>query len=159
MIRFNFVGNPKLKIKKSNIDKILRLTERNLKIKKNYGISIVLVDNKTIKDLNIRYRRKNKVTDILTFCYKEKKINENKKSFLNFTDKDYLGDIIISHERLKKQAREYKRTSEQEFCSLLVHGLLHLFGYDHHRKKDRERMEKMENLILNGSIWLDKAKG
>lgn len=143
MINFNLTGGGNVKIKNKKIAKILKSSANILKIKRNYRLSIIFVDNRKIKSLNKKYRRKNKVTDILSFDYKE-----NKNSFPGFTEKNYLGDIIISHERLKKQAKENGKTTEQEFCSLLVHGLLHLFGYDHHRKKDRERMEKMESMIL-----------
>lgn len=147
MIRFNLIGATKLKIRYKKIERILKSTEKILKIKSDYTLSIVLVDKKKIRNLNKIYRRKNRITDILTFCYKDKKTRDE-KFYSKSLERDYLGEIIIYREQLLKQAMEHKYIIEQEFCSLLVHGLLHLFGYDHHRKKDRERMEKMENLIL-----------
>ena len=148
MIGFNLFGSGGFKLNRGKIRKALTSASKILKIKKNYNLSIVLVDNKTIKSLNKRYRQKNRITDVLAFTYKEGNKFKNQKFPSHFIEKNYLGDIIISYPQLLKQAKEHKQSSQDEFNLLLVHGLLHLFGYDHYRKKDREKMLRLEGKIL-----------
>ncbi|PLX25691.1 rRNA maturation RNase YbeY [Candidatus Parcubacteria bacterium] len=113
----------------SDLEKILK---KDFKIKQQ--ISIALVLPKEIKKLNKVYRRKDKVTDVLSF---------------SLDSKDILGEIIICLSQAKKQAKEKKQSIKSELQLLTVHGTLHLLGYDH-EKGDKEflRQTKMEQKIL-----------
>ncbi|MBU0597555.1 rRNA maturation RNase YbeY [Patescibacteria group bacterium] len=104
-------------------------------------VSIAFVGNSTIKSLNKRYRRINKVTDVLSFSEKESRIS--------FAPKDYLGEIVICYPRAKQQARENKHSIREELAILLAHGFLHLIGYDHGQPKEARKMKKWERKILN----------
>ncbi|MCL2219887.1 MAG: rRNA maturation RNase YbeY [Chitinispirillia bacterium] len=91
--------------------------------------TVILCSDCTIRRLNRLYRGKDKATDVLSFP---------------FGDDDLLGEVYISLQRAKIQAKKYGLTYEEELKRLLVHGLLHLMGYDHHKKADREAMEEKE---------------
>lgn len=107
----------------------------------NVEISIVLTDNNTIKNLNNQWRRKNKATDVLSFP-----INEKPPAY-KYT---VLGDIVISIPYAKKQAKEIGFTEKEEILRLLIHGILHLLGYDHETsKEDAEIMFNLQDKIFD----------
>ncbi len=87
----------------------------------NYQIGITLVSNKKMTELNKKYRNKNSTTDVLSF-----NLDEPLKE-----DEVYLGDIVISLEQAKKQAKEQGISTEEEFGNLVKHGAMHLLGWDH----------------------------
>ena len=101
-------------------------------------LSLALVDNREIGKLNARYRRKNEPTDVLSFPSGERLPG----------GKVLLGDVVISVEKAEEQARKRRKTLEQEIESLLIHGILHLLGYDHERsEKDAKIMRRMEEKV------------
>ncbi len=101
-------------------------------------LSLALVENREIQELNARYRNKNEPTDVLSFPSRE----------LLPTGTHILGDVVISVEQAEKQARKRRKTLEQEMESLLIHGILHLLGYDHERsEKDAKIMRGMEKKV------------
>ncbi len=104
--------------------------------KKNHEFSILLTNNKEMKNLNHKFRKKNKTTDVLSFPVKIK----NKK-------KIYVGDIAISFEIIKERSK--KTNFFLEFDKMWVHGYLHLIGYDHKNNNDFKKMFNKEKLILN----------
>jgi probable rRNA maturation factor len=65
---------------------------------------------------------------------------------------EILGDLVISLETASRQAKRYRHSLDDELALLIVHGILHLLGYDHIKKKDKEKMQKMEKEILAGII-------
>lgn len=95
-------------------------------------VSIAFVSNQQIKELNNKYRDKNEATDVLSFPI----------------DKEMLGDIIISAQRAAEQAEEYGHSLKREFAYLTVHGMLHLFGYDHHSEEEKNEMRQKEERVL-----------
>ena len=92
-----------------------------------------------IKNLNKKFRKKNKSTDVLSFPFHNKK---NLKNEFKKEKEIYLGDIIINLSKIenKKKLKLFK----EQFDKLWIHGLIHLFGYDHKKKLDYERMNKVE---------------
>ena len=99
-------------------------------------ISIFLTNNKKMRQLNLRFRKKNKPTDVLSFP-----INILKKKI------GYLGDIAISYEIVNRRSRN--SNFNYEFDKMWVHGYLHLIGYDHKKIREFEKMHKLEKKILN----------
>ena len=99
-------------------------------------ISIFLTNSEKMRQLNLRFRKKNKPTDVLSFP-----INIVKKKI------GYLGDIAISYEIVNKRSK--KSNFNYEFDKMWVHGYLHLLGYDHKKIKEFEKMRKLEKKILN----------
>jgi probable rRNA maturation factor len=127
--------------------KILRLAEAHAQTSylppRNVSIlSLVICSDREIHKLNKAYRNKDKPTDVLSFSQIEGEAKD--------AGGVILGDIVISSQTLTQQAVEYKVTKLQELQRLLVHGTLHLFGYDHENvsKKERYKMEKLEDKIL-----------
>jgi len=124
------------------IKRLMRKINRYLKIYRKNKISVALVDNKTIKRINKLYRRKNEVTSILSFSEKD-----NNKKFIVKEDENYFGEIIIAYPELKRKAYQNKMAVKEQLKKLLIHGLLHLAGYDHLRKEEARRMERLEAII------------
>ena len=109
--------------------------------KKKVQITVLLTNNKRIKFLNKRFRKKNKSTDILSFPFFEK---TNLKKVIKLK-KFYLGDIVISYEDfIKKNKSNY----EISFIKIFIHGFLHLLKFDHISDNDYLIMNKVENQIF-----------
>ena len=100
--------------------------------KKKQEFSILLTNNKKMKNLNLKFRKKNKPTDVLSF-----------QSSNNL----YIGDIAISFEMVNKRSKISNFFIE--FDKMWIHGYLHLIGYDHKRLKDFKKMNTKEKLALN----------
>lgn len=109
---------------------IVRSTLASCGIKKAETI-VLLSNDKKLKELNYNFRGKNKPTNVLSF-----------------PGSNLGGDIAIAYETLKKEAGKQGKKFEHHLAHLLVHGTLHLFGYDHEDDKDAKEMEKKEIMIL-----------
>ena len=105
-------------------------------------VSVSLVDNDIIRDVNLEYRDVDSDTDVLSFPMLE----------IHDIDPDVgaviLGDIMISMEKAEVQAKEYGHSFERELGFLIVHGMLHLLGYDHMEQEERDIMRSREEAIL-----------
>ena len=128
----------KKKIKNPNIyfkKKLQKLSSTN-KFKKKQEFSLLLTNNKKMKKLNFKFRKKNKITDVLSFPLNHK----TKKNI-------YIGDIAIGFEIINKRSKV--SDFSYEFDKMWIHGYLHLIGYDHKKNKEYAKMSKKEKLILN----------
>jgi probable rRNA maturation factor len=121
------------------------------RILKHLEVSVLLVNDAGMKRLNLLYRGMDKTTDVLSFpllSSENLKAESKKLSFTSHlplsTPHLVLGDIVISLPQARRQAAEYKTTFYQELARLLVHGLLHLLGYDH--EKSSYHAAKMRRL-------------
>ena len=138
----------KIKIKNSqrritlNKRKLTFLAKQTLKIKgiKEAELSILFVGRQRIRTLNKKFRKINRVTDVLAFS-----MREGKGTRLH---PEILGDVVICPEIAQKSARIYKTTKEGEIYLYLVHGILHLLGYDDSSVMRRRAMEKEQARIL-----------
>ncbi len=101
--------------------------------RKEWGATIILIDDSEMHSMNRTYRNINKSTDVLTFLSDED---------------DYLGDIFINVDRLTQQADDYGHSLKREFCFLVAHGALHLLGYDHMNKEEETIMFNLQEEIL-----------
>src|SRR5262245_54978464 len=101
-------------------------------------LCLVLVGNAEIQKLNAQFRKKDYPTDVLSFPTGEQ-LPESMP---------ILGDVVISVEKAKAQSKERRRTLNEEMVTLLIHGIVHLLGYDHERSsKDARIMERLEKKI------------
>ncbi len=148
MLKFNFVNETKSKQSKKffedivkKLHKVLKAKIEKLLMKRNGLIDLVLTDDRTIKALNHEYRGENKATDVISFAYLE--VTEYKKEKGDII----VGDVFISIDTAKKQAKAHKHDLKRELEVLFVHGLLHLFGFDHKTKKQEKEMEKWAKKI------------
>ena len=116
-------------------------------------VSVTVVDNKEIQEINKTYRNIDKATDVLSFpMYQYEKAadfdNLDDSAFNPESGELLLGDIVISAEKVTAQAKEYGHSKEREFAFLLVHSMLHLLGYDHMEEEERLVMESKQKEIL-----------
>lgn len=110
-------------------------------------IELALVNSKEIKDINNEYRGKDKTTDVLSFPSQDN-IRNDEYEVIN--DELILGDILICHEVCEAQAQEHGITYLEELLHLFVHGLLHLYGYDHELNETEEKlMEEREKELID----------
>jgi probable rRNA maturation factor len=105
-------------------------------------ISLMVCDDRFIEELNRTYRKKRRPTDVLSFPLR---VDERRSSGAS-----PLGDIVISSESVKRQARKESSGFEREFLYLFTHGLLHLLGYTHDQRQEKERMYTLTDTILEG---------
>ena len=122
-----------------------KLIEYALKYKKisNAIFNVIFINNEEIHKINKQYRGIDRETDVISFA-----LEDNKE--INLEVGRLLGDIYISVDKIKSQAKEYGHSEKREMAFLTVHGLLHLLGYDHMNKEDEEIMFKEQELILDG---------
>ena len=115
------------------------------KVPEKVEVSIALVDDKYIQELNRQYRNVDAPTDVLSFAMRERAAGEDN---IDFCEEELLGDVVISLERATMQAAEYGHSFEREVGFLVVHGVLHLLGYDHESDEEKKLMRQKEEEIL-----------
>ena len=102
-------------------------------------ISVSIVDNEEIREINRQFRSIDRATDVLSFPMLT--FAEGEEAEVNENDEIVLGDIIISVDKVREQAEEYGHSMQREFAFLIVHSMLHLFGYDHMEEQEAAVME------------------
>ena len=107
----------------------------------NVCLSVIIVDNERIHEINKTYRNVDRETDVISFALED---GEN----IEFPIRN-LGDIYISIDKAREQAKEYGHSLRREICFLLTHGFLHLLGYDHMKEDDEKVMFSLQEEILN----------
>ncbi len=108
----------------------------------NITFNVIFISNSEIKKLNKEYRNIDKETDVISFALEDDKKIKN----INIR---VLGDIYISIDKAKSQAKEYNHSLKRELCFLTTHGFLHLLGYDHMKEEDEKIMFNLQEEILN----------
>jgi metalloprotein, YbeY/UPF0054 family len=151
MIRINTIFNNKdWKLHLSNPNNFIqkKIDKINKKFKKYEDkvifCTLLLSGDSEIKKLNKKFRKKNKITDVLSFPFytkKDLKIKFKKEKEI------YLGDIIVNLNKVKN--KNNKKKFKLEFNKTWIHGLVHLFGYNHKRNKDFYEMSKVEKKFLS----------
>jgi probable rRNA maturation factor len=109
-------------------------------------LSIVLADDATVQGLNRDYRDTDAPTDVLSFAQSEGEEFARPDGAMR-----HLGDVIISIDMARRQAQEYGLELQDEAAHLLVHGILHLLGYDHQSADEERTMRAHEDAILGGA--------
>jgi probable rRNA maturation factor len=113
--------------------RIARLIYEREKIPKNHAIHVILSSDYFIKKLNTQFRKKPYPTDVLSF---------------NYDEHDFLGEIYISLQRAKIQAKRFHVSFSSEIERLFIHGMMHLLGFDHETAVDRKCMEAKEQAYV-----------
>lgn len=139
---FEVINNNKELVEETEQMKdFIKYCVKKLKLK-NVIFNVIIVNNKKIHEINKKYRKIDKPTDVISFALEDSKEN--------FTSKiRMLGDIYISYEKVKSQALEYNHSLVRELCFLAIHGLLHLLGYDHMKKEEEIRMFELQKELLD----------
>lgn len=110
-------------------------------------VSVSIVDNEEIHQINKQFRDIDRATDVLSFPLLT--FEEGEMPDLNEKDEVLLGDIIISLERAREQAEEYGHSLKREIAFLTAHSMLHLLGYDHMEAEEEKEMFEKQREILN----------
>ncbi|RCW65335.1 rRNA maturation RNase YbeY [Saliterribacillus persicus] len=129
------------------IDKLLTFAGKEENLSDRIELSVGFVNNEEIQELNKNYRQIDKPTDVLSFALEDEKEGE-----LKIIGEDVplmLGDIIISVDKAKEQAKDYNHSLERELGFLALHGFLHLNGYDHMSEEDETKMFDRQKEILD----------
>jgi len=112
-----------------------------------YEVSMVFTDSETVQQLNRDYRGVDEPTDVLAFCMLSQK--EADSSFALPPDGvTRLGEVIVSYPQAIEQAREQGHSTERELALLVIHGILHLLGYDHEEPEEESKMRERERDLL-----------
>ncbi|NLZ48417.1 MAG: rRNA maturation RNase YbeY [Clostridiales bacterium] len=141
-----------------NLKEVIDFALREEGLNHPYQVSVLLVNNDEIKDINGKHRKIDKVTDVLSFPlldYPEGKVFKEIYGSNNFHESMLddgelvLGDIVLSLERAMEQSVEYGHSFKREISYLVIHSVLHLLGYDHIKEEDKMRMREREEYILS----------
>lgn len=144
------------RVKQQQLDlaeKLILATAKELRLDQNFEVSITIVDNDRIQEINRDYRSIDRPTDVISFA-----IEDNDDEFEWMFDEEnnentndlprLLGDIFISIDKIEEQASDYGHSFEREFGFLTVHGFLHLNGFDHQTVEEEKEMFSLQEKIL-----------
>ena len=108
-------------------------------------LSVAVTDDETVRSLNREYAGEDEVTDVLSFSQREG------EEFVSPPEgAPQLGEVVIAYPQATRQAAERGRAAKEEVTRLLVHGVLHLLGYDHAEPEEARRMREREEALVNG---------
>ena len=123
------------------VEKVLKKAVEKEKLE-NVSFNVIIVDNQYIHELNKDYRQIDRETDVITFAL------EDDDSLILPNDERILGDIYISIDKARQQAKEYGHSLLRELSFLAVHGFYHLLGYDHQTKEEEKVMFQKQEEVL-----------
>ncbi len=121
--------------KGSDIKKLVKNVFSQLTLPNNTEICITFIDDIEMRELNSTYRNIDRTTDVLSFPQ----------------DNEFLGDLVISFPTAMRNAVRYNSGKSSEIKRLIIHGILHLLGYDHKKKNERELMRKKEKELFKNT--------
>lgn len=133
------------------VQDILAYAADYLELEENCAMSVIIVDNEEIQNINREYRQKDAVTDVISFALEESVVEDDFPAIQEVMDESReLGDIFVSFQRAQEQAVEYGHSFKRELGFLVVHGFLHLNGYDHMTDEEEAEMFDLQRDILDG---------
>ena len=134
-------------VKSGWLKNLVRQIQTAEKVSMKSEMTIVITGDEKIHELNLKYLAEDRPTDVLSFPMNEQL--DTVPVFVNIPDgKLHLGDIIISYPTAVTQAKEHRHSVNREIIILLIHGILHLLGYDHDIPARKQLMNKREALIF-----------
>lgn len=135
------------------IERVYASAIEYLGLEDEFDVDISFVSEDNIREINRETREIDSVTDVLSFPNLDIKFPFNKEDYPYDVDREtgriMLGDIIICKKRMLEQAEEYAHSDVRECAFLTLHGLLHLFGFDHIEEEDRIKMRAAEEEVLS----------
>jgi len=113
-------------------------------------LSLLITDDATVRELNKKYREKDKTTDVLSFALEADKRGDAVAGFVMPPgEMVHLGEVIVSYPKAAEQAAEREHPVEDELALLVVHGVLHLLGHDHDKPAREREMRSLEQRVLS----------
>ena len=133
------------------VQDVLAYAADYLELEENCAMSVIIVDNEEIQNINREYRQKDAVTDVISFALEESVVEDDFPAIQEVMDESReLGDVFVSFQRAQEQAVEYGHSFKRELGFLVVHGFLHLNGYDHMTDEEEAEMFDLQRDILDG---------
>ncbi|KAF1679586.1 rRNA maturation RNase YbeY [Bacillus mexicanus] len=129
------------------VENLLQFAADREGIQDEAEVSVTIVSNEDIQQINKEYRGKDTPTDVISFALEEE--GEGEVEIVGADMPPVLGDIIISADRTREQAEEYNHSFKRELGFLAVHGFLHLLGYDHMTKEEEKEMFTKQKDLLD----------
>ncbi|MFP4958286.1 rRNA maturation RNase YbeY [Bacillus subtilis] len=129
------------------VENLLQFSAEREGVQDQAEVSVTIVSNDDIHQINKEYRGKDAPTDVISFALEEE--GEGEIEIVGADMPPVLGDIIISADRTREQAEEYNHSFKRELGFLAVHGFLHLLGYDHMTKEEEEEMFTKQKELLD----------
>ena len=136
-----------VRVARGPLESFLRRVERELGLRHS-DLTVCLVSDRAMARLNRNFRKKKGPTDVLSFPAVPKRYParvRRRPRAVNSCEPEYLGDIAISPATARRYAQKHDRPLPSELCALILHGVLHLLGYDH--ETDRGEMDKIEQRL------------
>jgi probable rRNA maturation factor len=133
--------HPECRIRKREIEDIINRMLISEGV--DSSVAVIFVDDDFMRKINRKFAKRRKTTDVLSFG-----MNEGENMAVDYPS---LGDIYVSLDQAKRQAKDYRVSLRAEARRLVIHGLLHLLGYDHKRKTEAKIMKEKEEAYLNWS--------
>ncbi|MDP6647030.1 MAG: rRNA maturation RNase YbeY [Dehalococcoidales bacterium] len=149
-IKEKFTGCPRVGWLRNVVRRVLVSQKIDTKIE----LSLVITGQEEIHQLNFTYLGRDRPTDVLSFPMLTESRSKygNRAYFVTAPDnKKHLGEVIISYPQAASQAREHHHPVEREMAILIIHGILHLLGFDHKKTALKQDMQRLETKIL-GSL-------
>ena len=126
------------------VEQVVRVVLEHESVSAEADVSIVVTDDAEIQSLNAQFLKIDAPTDVLAFAQEETEL-----PFIYAPDAlPYLGDVIVSFPRAQTQAREHAHSVQDELRLLIIHGTLHLLGYDHTTSAEQTQMWRRQDAIL-----------
>lgn len=136
MFQFQYFNIPKT-LSRAYCTRALQVLEKVVKKPQQGVINLIVIGSEEIAKMNKQFRGKEGPTDILTFSYYLKELSPS----------DIAGEIYLCLEKIKMYAKESWKTYKEQLEYIIIHGLVHLMGYDHEHEEDWQEMEKVEKKI------------
>jgi probable rRNA maturation factor len=141
MFQFQYFKIPRT-LSRAYCTRALEALEKAVKKPQQGVINLIVIDSVEMAQMNQQFRWKEGPTDILTFPYLEKSKFENRSSKI-----EVAGEIYLCLEKIKLYAEEAGKTYKEQLEYIIIHGLVHMMGYDHESESDCQQMEKVEKKI------------
>ncbi len=132
-------------VTKTFIQKMISAAYKYVDGKKPVHVAVSVVDDKVMRALNKQHRGMDRTTDVLSFPYSA---DQEFVEIKDETGHELLGELVISAEQIKRQAKQINRRIRDEFALMLVHGTLHLLGYDHTTQEEENTMFIIQQDVL-----------
>lgn len=139
MFSLQILQKPSFSFSQKVLDDIVYSISITIEILQNWVINLIFLDPQSIQNLNNTYRKKDSVTDVLSFHYHD--------DFSELTEEDLAGEIVFCEEKIISQGDEYGLGTEKEFYKLVIHSVIHLLWYDHETDEEYKEMQELEEKV------------
>ena len=139
MFSLQIVQKPSFDISKKILDDISQCISDTIDTPHNWVVNLIFLDPLSIQNLNKNYRKKDSVTDVLSFHYHD--------DYSQISEEDLAWEIVFCEEKIITQWEEYGLWTKKEFYKLVIHSVIHLLGYDHETEEEYREMQDLEEKV------------